>query len=557
MADSVLETELKAGTQSELESRLKLEADREGVWLCAVGDINDFEGEISQNDIYALMKTHGVRKYDLRGIEQFLRSKTGQKVKIAPRDAKLEKDAKINVLVSRDSMTASVLIEPPFFTRPWPSEAAILAALKIKSVVFGIDREAIKNLINTRYIDDYVVVAKGKEPIQGRDAYIELIKDPDNPFKILDDERIDYWSRSTILTVHPGQEIAVKHPLEMGRDGMTVKGTPVKAAQVKNVEFSFGEGLAKSDKNPFSLIATAEGQLKNQRGKLVVLPELEVNSDVDFGIGSIDFTGAVRIRGSVRQGFHVIAQGNIDIHGMVEGADVDSQASVIIHGGVRGMGKGSIKAGEDVNVSFADQATIRSGGNIIAKNAIMHSRLHARKAIIVLGSGKKSQIVGGRVEAGTEVTCSVLGSEMGTRTEVVVGLPPELLERRRVLQAEIKRCEENLERIEPNLVLLKKLESTGQLDDAKRLIMVNLTKMKFQLKAALESMRIEETDLEFQLGSVKDTGIVRVKDTCYSGVLITIKGYSYQVHSECKYTAFVADEESRSIVLRPFDAKAV
>ena len=70
-------------------------------------------------------------------------------------------------------------------------------------------------------------------------------------------------------------------------------------------------------------------------------------------------------------------------------------------------------------------------------------------------------------------------------------------------------------------------------------------------------MKIEAADLEFQLGSVKDVGIVRVKDTCYPGVVITIKGYTYQVHTECKYTAFVVDEEAKGIKLRTFDAKAV
>ena len=544
---------------ADLNNLIKLEADKDGIWLCAADadNLNLNFNEINQNDVYALLKSHGVRKYDLRSIELFIRSKTGQKVKIAPRDAKLEQDAKITVSIAKDAMTASVVIEPPFFTKPWPTEANILAALKNKNVVFGIDKEAIKNLIENKIIEEHVVVAKGKEPIPGKDAYIELIKDPDNPFEIRDDERIDYWSRSTVLTVHPGTEVAIKHPLETGRDGLTVIGTAVKAPAVKNVEFAFGEGLARAENNPFSLVAIAEGQLKNQNKKLVVLPELEVNKDVDFGIGSIDFTGAVRIKGSVREGFHVIAQGNIDIHGMVEGADIDSQASVIIHGGVRGMGKGIIKAAEDVNLGFADQAVIRSGGHILAKNAIMHSKLYARKTIIVLGKGKKSQIVGGHIEAGTEVTCSVLGSEMGTRTEVTVGLPPDLLERRRVLKSEIKRCEENLEKIDPNLILLKKLESEGQLDDQKRLMMVNLTKMKFQLQAALESMKIEEADLEFQLGSVKDVGIVRVKDTCYPGVIISIKGFTYQVHTECKYTAFVVDEEARGITLRTFDAKAV
>ena len=41
---------------------------------------------------------------------------------------------------------------------------------------------------------------------------------------------------------------------------------------------------------------------------------------------------------------------------------------------------------------------------------------------------------------------------MGTKTEVIVGLPPEMLEKRKVFTTEVKRCEENLEKV---LALLK------------------------------------------------------------------------------------------------------
>ncbi|MBR1672804.1 MAG: DUF342 domain-containing protein [Fretibacterium sp.] len=531
---------------------LKLEADKEGVWLSAP-EGSFAPGEVSQDDIYELLKSHGVRKYELKAIETFLRSRTGEPCRIAPRNPSHEKDARVTVSLSKDNMTASVLVEAPFFTKPWPTEGNILRALREKSVTFGVDHEAIHEMIENRRCEEYVEVAHGQPPVEGKDARIELFVDPDKPFVVHGDEKVDFWSRSTLVTVHPGQEVAVKHPLELGTNGVSVIGTPVKAATVKNTDFAFGEGLAKAKSDPLLLVATADGQLKNHRGKLVVLPELDVPGDVDFGIGSIDFTGAVRIRGSVRAGFHVAAQGNIDVHGMVEGADVDSQDSVTIHGGVRAMGKGTVRASGDVSVNFADQATIRSGGNIVVKNAILHSHLYAQKSVLVLGSGKKSQIAGGRIEAGLEVSCHVLGSEMGTKTEVVVGLPPEQIEKRRILQTEVKRCEENLERVEPNLALLKKLEAAGQLDDQKRSMMMNLTKMKFQLQAALESMKIELNDLEYQLGSVRDRGIVRVKEICYSGVIISIRGIFYQVREPCKFTSFIVDEPTGTITLRPFD----
>ena len=522
-----------------------LEARQDGIYLSC------YNKDFKENDVYAFLKEYGIIRYDFKAIRKFIYD--GETCRICPRNPALEKDARIIVTVAGDRMTASASIEPPFFTKPWPSAEDVEKALAAHGVKVGIDKTAIESLLARKLTNQPVVVASGVPPVEGRNAYIELIKDPDKPFEVRDDEKIDFWSRSTIVTVHPGQEIAVKHPLQAGKNGVDVLGGVVKYKPVKNVEFSFGDGLKRDEVNQLLLVATAEGQLKNERGRLVILPELDIHRDIDFGVGSIDFTGAVKIHGAVRDGFHVIAQGNIDIHGPVEGADIDSQGVIVIHGGVRGTGKGTVRANGDISLSFCDQATIRAGGSILVKNAVLHSRLYAQRAVIALGSGKQSQIAGGRIEAGLEVSCNILGSEMGTKTEVIVGLPPEQLEKRKVFTSEIKRCEENLERVEPNLVLLKKLEAAGQLDDNKRVMMMNLTKMKFQLQAAREGMQKELEALDEQLALVRDKGIIRVKDICYGGVVISVRGLKYIVNEPCKFTSFVADDEKKEIVLQPFN----
>ncbi|MBR0079710.1 MAG: DUF342 domain-containing protein [Synergistaceae bacterium] len=522
-----------------------LEARPDGIYLSC------FDKNFKENDVYAYLKEYGIVRYDFKAIRKFI--KDGETCKVCNRNPAFEKDAKILVTLAKDKMSASVTIEPPFFAKPWPTREEIIKSLNANNVKVGINTMSIDSLLARKLANEPVIVAEGVMPIEGRDARIELIKDPDKPFEVDDDEKIDFWSRSTIVTVHPGQEIAVKIPLENGKNGIDVTGSPAKAKPVRNVEFSFGDGLKRDEENRLLLVATAEGQLKNEKGRLLVLPELDIHKDIDFGVGSIDFTGAVKIHGSVREGFHVVAQGNIEIFGPVEGADIDSQGVVIVHGGIRGMGKGTVRANGDISLNFADNASIRAGGSILAKNSILHSHLYAQRAVIALGSGKHSQIAGGRIDAGLEVSCHVLGSEMGTKTEVVVGLPPEMLEKRKVFTTEIKRCQENLERVEPNIALLKKVESMGQLDDKKRVMLMNLTKMKFQLQAALESMQKELEDLEEQLELVKDKGIVRVKDVCYGGVVITVRGLTHIVHEPCRFTSFIADDEQRCIKLVPFD----
>ncbi len=84
-------------------------------------------------------------------------------------------------------------------------------------------------------------------------------------------------------------------------------------------------------------------------------------------------------------------------------------------------------------------------------------------------------------------------------------------------------------------------------------MLMNITKMKFQLQAARDSMQSELNALDEQLALVRDKGIVRVKDICYGGVIISVRGLKYIVHEPCRYTSFIADDEKRAIVLVPYD----
>jgi uncharacterized protein (DUF342 family) len=259
----------------------------------------------------------------------------------------------------------------------------------------------------------------------------------------------------------------------------------------------------------------------------------------------------VRILGAVREGFQVVAAGIIEIKEMVEGAHVESASDIIILGGVRGMSKGRIIAGGNVITGFADQAYIRSRANVEIKNSVFHSDVAAQGNVTVMG-GQKSQIAGGKIQAGVEVVCQTLGSEMGTKTEIIVGVPPEQAERRKELQTLITLHKENIEKLEASLAFLKKQETAGTLDEGKRTMMVTVTKSKFQLQSALSSMAKELAEIDERLELTRARGVVRVRDICYPGVTIMIRGLIYVVREPSKYAAFVFDEGE--VRLRSFDA---
>ncbi|MDR2179425.1 MAG: FapA family protein [Synergistaceae bacterium] len=531
-------------TEETLKEILKIEADSKGIWLSAVAD------NVSVPAITAFLRSKGIRKYDEQAVEEFAKQKYRMPQKIAERSDADEKDAVIAVKISKDSLSASVSVEAPFFTKPWPDKAAIEEALAQKNVVFGIDQNAIEKLLDLKLSDEEVVVAQGTPPQNGKSARIEELIDPDQKPDIdMDAQKIDHRARSFFTNVLQGQEIAVKHPATPGEDGTSVLGTPIKAVPGKDVPFPIGGGLNVSE-DGLLLTAAIDGRLHKKDKKLSVLPELEVKGDVDFSIGNIDFTGSVKILGAVREGFRVVAAGNIMIKEMVEGAHVESANDIVIIGGVRGMNRGRIIAGGKVVAGFVDQAYVRSRADIEIKNSVFHSDVAAQYNVTVMG-GQKSQIAGGKIQAGVAVICQTLGSEMGTKTEVIVGVPPEQAERRKELQAMIAQHNENIEKLEASLGFLKKQDLAGALDDGKRSIMVTATKSKFQLQSTLKAMTEELKEIDERLELTKSRGIVRVKGVCYPGVIITLRGFAYLVREAVKYASFVFDDGE--IRLRSFD----
>ena len=73
------------------EGVLKLEANDQGVWISALKE------DISQSEALACLRENGVRKYDMKLLEEFLRLKSRSPFRIAPRDPLQEKDAQMTM----------------------------------------------------------------------------------------------------------------------------------------------------------------------------------------------------------------------------------------------------------------------------------------------------------------------------------------------------------------------------------------------------------------------------------------------------------------------------
>ncbi|MFC4811263.1 DUF342 domain-containing protein [Paenibacillus sp. GCM10023250] len=392
----------------------------------------------------------------------------------------------------------------------------------------GIQHGVLRNVLNdiavmpNRFYYKQTVVAQGEPAANGKDGYIRFAYDMDEgdyrPVE-LEDGKVDFKEVTQLKNVKRGQLIAEKVGATPGRDGIAVTGEPIPGRKGKEAYFKLGKNVVLNPEQT-ALYAAIDGLVSlTDKSKINVFPVYEVNGDVDYKIGNIDFVGTVVIRGNVLAGFKIKAAGDIRVVGGVEGAVLESDGSVEITGGVLGSGKGLIKAGKNVKCSFIQEGNVIAAEDVLVSQSIMHSQVRAGRSVQCIGA--KGLVVGGSVQAGERVIARTIGNTMSTATVIEVGVRPELrselLERRTQLRA----LNDSLDKTEKALALLDQHAAAGTLTSDKLAMRIKLTSTK---RAALEEMEaIKDRLLEIER-SLEDTDSAKVDvvNVIYGGTKIVI-----------------------------------
>lgn len=531
-----------------MDQKFEITSNSEGVFLVIAPD-----SPATLSDVAAAIAERGIAKYNGTAVKSSVEAKTGRPVKIAEPQEIEEKDesteADFRFRVSPDGLTCEMWYIPETGDAPHPTVQKVEGYMNSHSVTHGHDEEAIAKMLDTPIVRQWVVTAKGEPPVHGKDAVIEYKVDLNVLKPRAVGDKVDMKELGAVINVIQGQEIATKIPAVQGKDGMTLAGKKIPAMIGKDKSLPGGKGVTMSE-DRLHLYAEYDGNLFIKGGRLGVNPVFEVRGDVDYGVGNIDFIGPVNIHGAVREGFEVRSGNNIMIEGVVEGAIIEAKGDIMVKVGVSGSGKARVKSSGIVSANYIDQAYVRSDTSILVAEAIMHSDVAARGEIKVMGS-KKGQIVGGKVQAGSEIICEVLGSEMGTKTEALVGEMPEVVEERRQAEENLALIKEELDKVDSNLTYLKELQQKGSLPADKQALLAKITKVKFQLKSQYDVTEKKLAELEEMREKTKQDGRVRVKNVCYPGVTVSMRGLRYVVREPLKFTSFVF--EDGEIKLRSYD----
>ena len=515
------------------------------------------------SDVRQTLQDNGVIDYDVIELSKIIREAAGERRKLADEFVEVmpeeeedvsgardnesaaqeeeissEEVAGIIIDISRDQMIATVRYDTSKGTK-LPTEADIKAALDEKGVVFGINEETIKN--GVRSLTPFVA-AEGKQVQHGENARIERKFDLSrkNMPKIDEFNRADYKDMGLFVLVKKGDLLAVRIPQTEGTPGKNIFGLDVPARTGRPIPMPQGKNTEVRNEN--ELYATIDGQIVDSTRKIDIDPHLDIRSSVGTGTGNIDFTGSVSIKGNVEAGFVVKATGDIEIGGMVNGAEVYGR-NVMIKGGINGQNRGIVKAVEDVQAQFAENANIEAGRDVSIIDAILHSNVRAGNRVYV--EERRGIITGGSVAAGEEIRCKMAGNAAAVVTKLAVGVDPTVQQRYIEICRECKEDRGRLKQITQMLNTLSKIDVSRL--PQQRIDQINtLTRSQFPLAGKIKRAEKEIQALEEAMGRMKD-GKIRVADTVYPGVRITINSVIMNVQSSIRRCLLTVKDERVNI----------
>lgn len=429
-------------------------------------------------------------------------------------------DAAGVVTVAKDRMKATICMSLPRHGGRTLSEEMIRALIREKGVVYGLRDLSIKQMGESPLYDRDISIAEGLPPQKGKDGSIEyhVRLQKDAAPRVNDDGSVDYKDLGLVENVAKDQLLVTKTPAEAGINGKDVLGGTINALSGKEKLLPMGKNTYISE-DGLLLLASKNGQCDFVGNKLHVNETFTVRGDVCTATGNIDFFGNVIVAGSVFAGFMVKAGGNIDIQGHVEGSKLIAEGNVVIRNGFHGMNRGEIIAGGDVRSKYIQAGRVQAGG-IIETQVILQANVQCSDSIKMVGS--RSAIVGGRTMAKNLIECqSIGGKNTPVPTIIEVGSDPNIIERRREVEAEIASVSKSVFDLERLLQMLRQLEAQNRLTQDKHDMMLRSAYSHKVSAERLEALRAEDEEIAFLLSS-EGYGNIIAHGSIYPGVRVMI-----------------------------------
>ncbi len=363
----------------------------------------------------------------IRGQEEDWTGQTGpDQDTTEPGEAEEYRDAGLELTVSPDRMSVSVMLLEPTGGGIDISREQVYEKLSQSGVIYGIDEEKIDSIVAERQYRQLFIVAKGTPAVDGNDGRIKdyFPREAQIKYASKGNGGIDFKSMNLIHNVKQGELVCELTMPTEPQEGMDVLGQPVRGKNGTMPPIPQGRNIVYSTERD-KLLTACEGNLTFRNGRFQVENVFSVPGNVDNSVGNIDFTGSVVIHGDVYEGFTVKAKGDITVTGIVEGAFLMAGGSILLHKGMRGMRSGVLEAGTDITAKFLEDCTIYAQNDIRAEY-IINSEVSCGHDMTLIG--KRGAFIGGNCAVYNQMDVKSVGSASQAATTVTLGATPQLME---------------------------------------------------------------------------------------------------------------------------------
>lgn len=403
----------------------------------------------------------------------------------------------------------------------------ILARLKEMKVAIKPDGEEVGRAINkAKETGEDIVdlpIIKGTPPLLPEDGRLEWTGEYFKQGYYIDPEtkRIDFRQKAGDPSVENGQLLVKVYKARKGKDGRNVFGKKIIVPRPKEVNLKGGPNVYWDEKDG-GFKANCSGTTKLRGRTLNVDPVRFVAGGVGIESGNIKHNGEVIVDGDVETDFKIEATGNIDVRGLIYPCEIICGGNLISKEGIIGNLSRGIKLEGDICAKYIQNATIKSGGNIVANTEIFQCNIRAKGEV----NCNEGRIVGGEVSATKGITVGQVGYKGNVKTIVIAGVDLELQAKMKANTDEIVRLKEMIKKLEAGYRKFK--SNMHLLNDTQK---ETMTEIDFKIHEGEEEIKKLEDENKDIFSKIRDNADAKITilDTVYPGVSLRISHAYYVV----------------------------
>lgn len=489
--------------------------------------------KISEVEDYLKLRQYDA--YDLKELNTALQNNMETDICVGAWDGSVVRES-MDIRISLDKMRVVCVFYPPSEGGELMDEKEIVSDLGYHKVRFGIKEDTVRQfLMERRYCTEYLM-AEGVTPLHGKDARIEYMFPTSTKVQPLhnEDGTVNYKELNTIIHVQKGDLLARLIPEDPGVSGQNVYGEEIKPRTVKTAKLEYGRNISINEERT-EIYSDVTGHVMFMKGKAFVSNVYEVPADVDNSIGNIEYDGSVHVKGNVKSGFSIHAEGDVIVDGVIENAKVCAGGQIIVKRGIQGMHRGTLQAESNIISKYIENATITAGG-YVESEIILNSNVSAGGTVAV--HGKKGLINGGVTRAANSIEADTLGTEMETPTVLEVGVDPARKERYMELKKTLADADQKLADTKVILDNYAGMIKRGERLPSDKLKYVQKMALEYkEKKNGLEPLRAEMNEIHVEM-MVAAHSYVSVGQKAFPGVTISIADLEYRVKDVIQHSKF-------------------